>query len=250
MGAGSAFAWQHDARRQPDGTLTLFDNGAAPAVEKLSRGLILDARRAGDDGDAARAVHAPGDPRRQPGQRAAAGQRQRVRRLGRSAARLRVRPRRAHRLRRGARRELPVLQGVSPAVAAPVPPRPPRSRWPATAASRRCTRAGTARPRCTAGSCSRAHAASGCAPVASVRSQRLRERAAGARAGPLVAVRALDAAGRPLGQSRTLTLAMIPRARGAQATRGYRAGRAAASAEHELGGGAQRRGVAGDRAAW
>jgi arylsulfotransferase ASST len=42
MGSGSVFAWQHDARRQPDGTLTVFDNGAAPAVEKLSRGLILD----------------------------------------------------------------------------------------------------------------------------------------------------------------------------------------------------------------
>ncbi len=42
MGAGSGFAWQHDARRQPDGTLTVFDNGATPAVEPLSRGLILD----------------------------------------------------------------------------------------------------------------------------------------------------------------------------------------------------------------
>jgi hypothetical protein len=42
MGAGSSFAWQHDARRQPDGTLTIFDNGATPAVEQLSRGLILD----------------------------------------------------------------------------------------------------------------------------------------------------------------------------------------------------------------
>ncbi len=42
MGAGSNFAWQHDARRQPDGTLTIFDNGATPAVEPLSRGLILD----------------------------------------------------------------------------------------------------------------------------------------------------------------------------------------------------------------
>ncbi|HEY5194173.1 MAG TPA: arylsulfotransferase family protein [Solirubrobacteraceae bacterium] len=42
MAVGSNFAWQHDARRQPDGTLTLFDNGATPAVEKLSRGLILD----------------------------------------------------------------------------------------------------------------------------------------------------------------------------------------------------------------
>jgi hypothetical protein len=42
MTSGSNFAWQHDARRQPDGTLTLFDNGATPAVERLSRGLILD----------------------------------------------------------------------------------------------------------------------------------------------------------------------------------------------------------------
>lgn len=42
MGPGSGFAWQHDARRQIDGTLTVFDNGATPAVEPLSRGLILD----------------------------------------------------------------------------------------------------------------------------------------------------------------------------------------------------------------
>ena len=42
MAPGSNFAWQHDARRRPDGTLTIFDNGATPAVEKLSRGLILD----------------------------------------------------------------------------------------------------------------------------------------------------------------------------------------------------------------
>jgi Arylsulfotransferase (ASST) len=42
MGSGSSFAWQHDARRQPDGTLTVFDNGATPAVEQLSRGLILE----------------------------------------------------------------------------------------------------------------------------------------------------------------------------------------------------------------
>jgi hypothetical protein len=41
MGAGTQFAWQHDARRQPDGTLTVFDNGATPAVEPRSRGLIL-----------------------------------------------------------------------------------------------------------------------------------------------------------------------------------------------------------------
>ncbi len=42
MGPGSSFAWQHHARRQTNGTLTVFDNGATPAVERLSRGLILD----------------------------------------------------------------------------------------------------------------------------------------------------------------------------------------------------------------
>lgn len=38
---GARFEWQHDARRQPDGTITLFDNGAWPRVEKFSRVLVL-----------------------------------------------------------------------------------------------------------------------------------------------------------------------------------------------------------------
>jgi hypothetical protein len=42
MAPGSEFAWQHDVRRQPSGSLTVFDNGATPAVERLSRGLILE----------------------------------------------------------------------------------------------------------------------------------------------------------------------------------------------------------------
>ncbi|HEV3228770.1 MAG TPA: arylsulfotransferase family protein [Solirubrobacteraceae bacterium] len=41
MGPGATFAWQHDARRHPDGTITIFDDGALPAVEKESRGLVL-----------------------------------------------------------------------------------------------------------------------------------------------------------------------------------------------------------------
>jgi hypothetical protein len=41
MGAGTTFAWQHDARRQRDRTITIFDNGAAPPVEKFSRVLVL-----------------------------------------------------------------------------------------------------------------------------------------------------------------------------------------------------------------
>lgn len=41
LGPGVRFAWQHDVRRQPDGTITLFDNGAAPPVEKFSRVLVI-----------------------------------------------------------------------------------------------------------------------------------------------------------------------------------------------------------------
>jgi arylsulfotransferase ASST len=41
MGPGTRVAWQHDARLHPDGTLTIFDDGAAPAVEKRSRAIVL-----------------------------------------------------------------------------------------------------------------------------------------------------------------------------------------------------------------
>jgi hypothetical protein len=46
MGPGTTFAWQHDARRQADGTISLFDNGASPPVEKFSRILVLRANDA------------------------------------------------------------------------------------------------------------------------------------------------------------------------------------------------------------
>jgi Arylsulfotransferase (ASST) len=36
------FAWQHDAQRQPDGRITLFDNEAGPPVGEQSRGLRLE----------------------------------------------------------------------------------------------------------------------------------------------------------------------------------------------------------------
>jgi hypothetical protein len=41
FGPGAHFAWQHDARMQPDGTITLFDNGAGPGPqhERQSRAL-------------------------------------------------------------------------------------------------------------------------------------------------------------------------------------------------------------------
>jgi hypothetical protein len=41
LGRGARFAWQHDARRQPDGTLTLFDNGNQGPRGRVSRALVL-----------------------------------------------------------------------------------------------------------------------------------------------------------------------------------------------------------------
>jgi Arylsulfotransferase (ASST) len=41
MGAGTQFEWQHDARLQPNGTLTLFDDAASPAEESESRAITL-----------------------------------------------------------------------------------------------------------------------------------------------------------------------------------------------------------------
>jgi hypothetical protein len=41
MGRGTRFAWQHDARMQDDGSLTLFDNAAAPALREHSRALRI-----------------------------------------------------------------------------------------------------------------------------------------------------------------------------------------------------------------
>ncbi len=39
MGAGTGMAWQHDIRWQPDRTITLFDDGAAPDVHAQSRAI-------------------------------------------------------------------------------------------------------------------------------------------------------------------------------------------------------------------
>jgi len=41
MGPGASPAWQHDARLQPDGTITFFDNGATPKVHPQSRAIVL-----------------------------------------------------------------------------------------------------------------------------------------------------------------------------------------------------------------
>jgi hypothetical protein len=42
LGRGVRFAWQHDAERQPDGTLTLFDNESVPEIGDRSRAIRLE----------------------------------------------------------------------------------------------------------------------------------------------------------------------------------------------------------------
>ncbi len=46
MGPGTHFYWQHDAEFQPNGLISVFDNGSVPPEEKQSRGLLLDANLA------------------------------------------------------------------------------------------------------------------------------------------------------------------------------------------------------------
>jgi Arylsulfotransferase (ASST) len=41
LGRGTRFYWQHDAEFQPDGLISVFDNGSDPPKEKQSRGLLL-----------------------------------------------------------------------------------------------------------------------------------------------------------------------------------------------------------------
>ncbi|MGH2912442.1 MAG: arylsulfotransferase family protein [Solirubrobacteraceae bacterium] len=41
MGHGARPAWQHDLRREPDGTISFFDNGATPKVHAQSRVIVL-----------------------------------------------------------------------------------------------------------------------------------------------------------------------------------------------------------------
>jgi hypothetical protein len=41
LGPGAQFFWQHDAEFQPNGLISLFDNGSDPPKEKQSRGVLL-----------------------------------------------------------------------------------------------------------------------------------------------------------------------------------------------------------------
>ena len=42
MGPGTNTAWQHDPRELPDGTISIFDNGASPKVHGQSRGILVN----------------------------------------------------------------------------------------------------------------------------------------------------------------------------------------------------------------
>lgn len=61
MGPGTSIAWQHDARQQPNGAFTFFDNGAFPAVHKQSRAIEvkLDTTRKTDTLLRSRVHHNP-----------------------------------------------------------------------------------------------------------------------------------------------------------------------------------------------
>jgi hypothetical protein len=41
LGPRADMAWQHDARLLPNGTISIFDNGAAPVIHPQSRGIVL-----------------------------------------------------------------------------------------------------------------------------------------------------------------------------------------------------------------
>jgi hypothetical protein len=45
MGPGASPAWQHDAREEPDGTISFFDNGGTPKVHSQSRAIVLSLNR-------------------------------------------------------------------------------------------------------------------------------------------------------------------------------------------------------------
>jgi arylsulfotransferase ASST len=59
LGPGARFAWQHDARRRPDRTITLFDNSATPPVAKFSRVLVLRVDEAAKKATLVRSYHHP-----------------------------------------------------------------------------------------------------------------------------------------------------------------------------------------------
>ena len=114
MGRGTTTAFQHDAIVQPDGTITMFDDGGGPPrVHQFSRGVRISARHHAHDRVAGPGVRpSAADRVGLRGRRAGPCQRRHLRRLGPAALLHRVRLTRQRELRRplhGADLELPRL---------------------------------------------------------------------------------------------------------------------------------------------
>jgi hypothetical protein len=62
MGPGAEVSWQHDTRLQPDGTLSIFDDGSNPRVHYQSRGLRLAIDEARHTARVVRVYSHPGSP--------------------------------------------------------------------------------------------------------------------------------------------------------------------------------------------
>ena len=135
-GGGHALLDQHDARPQPDGTLTLFDNSAPPPQRKASRAITLRLDRARKTATLVQALKHPENLlSADPGRRAAAARRRHVRRLGLAPLLHRVRRRGARRARR---RASPPAATTTAPTSFPWSGRPARP--PALVASRRGNR--------------------------------------------------------------------------------------------------------------
>ena len=133
---GSNFAWQHDARRQPDGTLTDLRQRRHPGGGEALARPDPRPRRAGDDRDP-RCTNTP-TRGSSPAARAACS----CWRTGTCSSAGEKRPTSRSSIARArmlfdadARREATSPTGRSACPGAAVPPKLPRSRWPATAAT-------------------------------------------------------------------------------------------------------------------
>ena len=87
LGPGAKFAWQHDARRRPDGTITHLRQRSRAAVEKrVARARPARWTQPRTHGDARPQLPPPAAAAlAEPGQRAVPAERPRLRRLGREA---------------------------------------------------------------------------------------------------------------------------------------------------------------------
>ena len=158
-GAGTTrTAWQHDPRELPDGSISIFDNGASPTVHRQSRGIVARARprRQGRRRCVSQFTHPPRAGRRKPGQPAGARERRLVRRLGSGTVLLGVQRRAASCCSTPTSRRTRSPTGPS---ASPGPAPPPIAPAFAVRARRHrrrgpSTRAGTAPRRWPPGGCS------------------------------------------------------------------------------------------------